>query len=141
MRTLLCEIKQAVDNAREGGQSELSPESLAAFSTRYGEVIAPGHEANPMQVQTKSRECLQRTPAGNLLARMDKHRDAALLFVYDFQVPFDTSQSEHELHMMKVKLKVSDCFRSTQGAQDFCTIRSYISALCNQGIPGMPVLG
>ncbi len=140
MRALLCEVKRAVDDARAQGQSELSPETLAAFSKRYGVVIAAGHEANPLPVQTKSRGRLKRTPAGNLLERMDKHRDAVLLFMHDFQVPFDNNLSERDLRMMKVKLKVSGCFRSVQGAEDFCTIRSYISTLRKQGIPVLDAL-
>lgn len=72
--------------------------------------------------------------AGRKLAyRLEAKRDEILLFMQDFTAPFDINQSERALRMLKVKQKISGCFRTERGAVEFCRLRSYVSTMKKQG--------
>lgn len=130
---LLLRMKAAVAQARAAGQTALSPRQCAGYEAAYTRWVNEGSRANPPPKPTGKRGRPKQAPARNLLDRLDTHREAMLAFLHDFRVPFDNNQAERDLRMLKVKHKVSGCFRSPQGAAYFCRIRGYIATLRKQG--------
>ena len=145
LKELLVEIKAAVAQAHESGDKRLATDEQAALSERYDQLIQQGLRINPPAEtcrapgeQTKTSSTLPSNgvtekQARNLLLRMQRRREEVLRFMTDFSVPFDNNQAERDLRMVKLQQKVSGCFRSEEGARQFCRIRGYISTMRKQG--------
>jgi transposase len=130
---LLVRMRAAVAAAQAAGQAELPAQQRAGYEAAYTRWVNEGLRANPPPAPSGKRGRTKKTPARNLLERLVTHRGAILAFLHDFRVLFDNNLAERDLRMLKVKHKVSGCFRSPAGADQFCRIRGYISTLRKQG--------
>ena len=63
-----------------------------------------------------------------------------LRFLEDLAVPFDNSEAERDLRMMKVEQKVSGGFRTPGGADTFSTLRSDVVTVRKQGVAALDAL-
>jgi len=129
LRALLHE-KQAAGAA---GQTALSPLRLARYAAVYDRLVALANAKNPSPRLTGKVGRPKRTKACNLARRLAERADDILRFAFDFTAPFDNNQAERDLRLVKLQQKVSGCFRSQQGVETFCRIRSYLATLRKQG--------
>lgn len=116
IRKLLCKAKQ---------DKEEKPNLKAAYYSRifkrYTGLIRP--------IIKEYNGALKKTDEQRLAFALEKHKYLFLKFIKQIDVPFDNNQAERDLRMIKVKQKVSGCFRSQNHAQYFARIRGYISTL------------
>ena len=137
MKTLLGLMHEAVQQAKAAGLPQLNPLEVADWKAQYEAILEQGWQANPPDppaadgVLRRGRQ--KQSAARNLLTRLSKHQDAVLRFLDNFCVPFDNSQAERDIRMVKVQQKISGGFRSLAGAEAFCRIRGYLSTLRKQG--------
>lgn len=70
----------------------------------------------------------------NLLERMkDKDQSEILFFLKDFRIPFTNNNAESSQRPLKVKQKIGK-FRTSNGADNYCTIKSFFLTLKKRGI-------
>lgn len=139
---LLLEMKQAADQAREKGLPAVAETETKAFLQRYDRLLAKGYQNNlDSPVNTEQKQKGKTTPFPlRLLDRLRDWKECVCRFLTDVQVPFDNNQAERDLRMVKVRQKVSGCFRCEEGAQAFCRIRGYLSTLAKQNKPLLQAL-
>ena len=89
------------------------------------ENFGKGREEPPPKKGKRGRA--KQSPGRNLLNRLRTHQDGVLAFALQAGVPFTNNQAERDLRPSKVKLKVSGCFRTVEGARTYARIQAAIS--------------
>jgi len=115
---------------------QLTSEQTEPWLKRYRKIISEGWDENPLPKKPppkKKRGRQAKTKAQNLLTRLGDFEDSALAFLHDINVPFTNNLAEQDIRMIKVRQKISGCFRTVHGAEHFARIRSYLSTVRKQG--------
>lgn len=132
---LLLEMKKVKDKALAADKEQLSYYYLHKFSKCYDELMKKAKDTNPLPEQSSNKR--GRKKKGKILAlvdRLEKFKAGVCLFVKNLSVPFDNNQAERDIRMIKVKTKVSGCFRSEDGAKDYLKIMSYVGTAKKHGV-------
>lgn len=99
----------------------------------YEAILAQAQAENPIALATGKRGRPKQSKATNLIGRLRDYSDDVWRFMTQPNVPFTNNLAEQTVRMPKVKQKVSGCFRTLQGAQTYCVIRSYCATMHKQG--------
>ena len=135
LRSLLQEMDHCRNKAMQAGATSLPPETVDAFRQRYDRLLEQAVLSNPIPPREPGQR--GKTPKGEIRSLIDRlvdHRSEVLLFLENFQVPFTNNLAEQSLRMAKVKGKVSGCFRTVSGSENFASIMSFIGSVKKHGI-------
>jgi transposase len=103
--------------------------------SEYDKIVTTGLKSEPVLEENivKKRGRKKKPDSLRLLETFFNRKDQILKFFVKQYVPFDNNLAERDLRMIKLKQKISGCFRTKTGAEIFCRIRSYISTIRKQG--------
>ena len=128
---------KACHAARDRGSAKLWNARILACE--YDEFVKAGIRANPLapavwNAKSKKWKPAALSTARALLERLRDRRGDCLAFLFDLSVPFTNNEAERGVRMLKVKSKISGCFRILEGATRFCRLRSYVQTCGKQGL-------
>jgi transposase len=116
-------------------QGQLNESVIGSVSKQYDAILNKGLLKEPSEPipQPGKRGRKAKNMSKRLIETMQQKKEQTLRFLFDLTIPFDNNQAERDLRMIKVKQKISGCFRTFHGAKVFCRIRSYISTTKKHG--------
>ena len=91
--------------------------------------------ANPLPERVPGRR--GRLKKGKIRCLLERFQDCKadiLRFATDWRVPYTNNAAEQAIRFARVKEKVSGCFRTEKGAEQFARVLSFISTAVRHGI-------
>lgn len=139
---LLLNMKKSKEQALDSNKTELDESLLKLLLKEYDEILdyADIEFPSPKKIEGKGRGRTKKGKTRSLIERLRKLKDEVCRFVQDFTVPFDNNLAERDLRNIKTKIKVSGCFRTTEGAENYLKIMSYIGTAKKNGINAVKAL-
>ena len=141
-KALLRSMKRARDRVAAKGKSSLSYYYLHKFDQKYEQIMEIADQECPLPpdppVKKKGRKKKGKERA--LIERLMALKASVCLFIRNFSVPFDNNQAERDVRNVKTKTKVSGCFRTESGAQDYLDVMSFISTGRKHGVSAYEAL-
>ena len=84
-----------------------------------------GHKDHCLR-KRKIESVVYKAKAEKLRRRLLKYKESQLLYIRDYNIPFDNNLIERDLRMIKNKTKISGGFRTVEGAKEFASSMSVI---------------
>lgn len=106
--------------------TEFESSIIEDFSNRYSNILKSWRKDLDSRM-SKVKNTKMFTDELNLLNRLEEYKENHLMFIKDFNVPFDNNLAEKSLRMIKTKTKLSGGFKTENGAKTFAKIRSFIA--------------
>jgi transposase len=97
------------------------------IESRYDHICNFGEKAEPPPIKIPGKKGRsKRTKGRNLVERLISKKEAVLAFAFNPEVPFTNNLAERDIRPVKVKQKISNCFRTFKGAEIYARIEGFI---------------
>ncbi len=131
---LACKAAREANAVLTGAQIE-------TVVSQYRSLVQIGQAQNtPVPKTAGKRGRPKQSSTYSLLRRLFEREREVLRFVHDLRAPFTNNLAERAVRMPKVRQRISGCFRTLVGAENFCVIRSYFDTARKQGFGMLHVL-
>ena len=135
LRKLLQLMCHRRNELMAGNQSEFPSVELQEYLNKYDKIVARGLVVNPIpERKPGQRGRLKKGKIRSLLERFRDFKEDILRFAKDWRVPFTNNDAEGAIRFARVKEKVSGCFRTKKGADQFACTLSFISTAVAHGV-------
>ena len=128
--SLLVEMNKYRKRLIRRGDKAIPDETLRRLEARYDEILEYAKQERkdkPSGLRWATKE------ETALLNRLKKYKRNHLLFLHDFNVPFDNNMSERDLRKCKNRQKMSGGFRTESGKEIFCSLLTITETCKRQG--------
>lgn len=125
MHDFLAELNEEVNASKT---NKLSNKKIKERKKQYRDILSDADKECPaIEPKPGTKRRPAQSKARNLLDRLRDYENEVLRFMEEALVQFTNNQGERDIRMTKVQQKISGCFRSMEGAINFCKVRSYLS--------------
>lgn len=131
MISLLLEMNRYRKELIQQGLTAIPSATLLRLETRYDDLLdlaKAERKKHPAKFRWATKD------ETSLLNRLRKYKANHLLFLRNFDVPFDNNMSERDLRKCKNRQKMAGGFRTTHGKQIFCSLLSVTETCKRRGI-------
>lgn len=129
LRELLLKIDKQVSSAKLVGATGLLKCEIKGYRANWFSILDQStNEIKQLEDEERQKDLTA------LVNRLRNYHKEYLAFMYDFNIPFSNNQAERDLRMLKLKQKISGCFRNKEFAGHFLRIRGFISTMGKQGL-------
>lgn len=122
--TLLCKMNNERKEAIRQGKRFFTDDEILSYEKSYFECISQGRKENK-----KTKHKYAKQDETTLLNRLEKYSNNHLLFLRNYEVPFDDNISERDLRKAKNRQKMAGGFRKDSGHEMYCSILTIVETL------------
>lgn len=122
---LLVKMNDDKKKAIEDEHENFTNEEIKEYETKYIQILASwGEDLNSRIGKSENPKVFD--DEKNLHDRLVEYEKEHLLFIHNFEVPFDNNFGERAIRMVKGKINACGGFRTMDGLNRFAKIRSFI---------------